>query len=181
MWLFVLKVILWFRCLRAKRVERFSEAATTDFHVMPWDLDENKHMNNSRYLCYFEAARYALVFRSNFFKALVKNQWGTPIGSYRVQYYRSLKAFTSFRVSAQIIFWDDRSLVFEHKVFSKHPKTGEFKLMARALMRQFVRSGRTMISPAALIAAIGLPAEASPPATEELVLWEKLDAIRPTV
>jgi YbgC/YbaW family acyl-CoA thioester hydrolase len=180
MWLLFLKVMLWIRCLNAKRVERFSELFGADFRVMPWDLDENKHMNNSRYLNYFEATRYVCVFRSAFFKTLVQKQWGTPIGSYRIQFMRSLKLGMKFHVTGQIVYWDDRSFVFEHKIFARKTKGGEPKLMARAYMRQFVRSGRNIINPVEMIRALGLPEEPSPPMTEELRLWEELDKARPS-
>jgi YbgC/YbaW family acyl-CoA thioester hydrolase len=84
---------------------------------MPWDLDENLHMNNSRYLQYMELGRWESMIRSGFLRYALKNKILSPIKNLTVTYRKELKVLTRFRVDTKILQWNDHSLVFEHVFF----------------------------------------------------------------
>jgi YbgC/YbaW family acyl-CoA thioester hydrolase len=85
-----------------------------NFHVLPTDLDENFHMNNSKYLSYMEYARTDIMFRSGLFKYALKNKIMAVVANTSIVYRRPLNVFQKFEVQTQIVSWNDEKVYFEH-------------------------------------------------------------------
>ncbi len=110
------------------------------FRIWPTEC-EYSLVNQARYLTFMEASRLDLMRRTGHFFLLLKNGWGSVIGTQHISYKRSLKRFQKFEVTSQIIYWDKKWFYFEHRFL----RNG--KLMAHALVKIIVVSKKSYINP----------------------------------
>ncbi len=149
--------------LRSKIIDLSKPLAET-FRVLPIDLDQNLHMNNAVFLNYMEAMRWAFSVRTGILSLAVKNGWFAPIARQEVQYFRPLKVFQPFTVSAQIVRVEEKWFYFYHEIVSHG------KLACRALVRSAIKHKRETIAPLQALGSLGIDAKsATPPA--DVVSW----------
>ncbi len=150
-------------CFRP-RLTRAGAEVTSTFRVWPTDLDMNFHMNNARYLTYFEASRHDLQIRLGFLKLAIKRGWYAPIKGAELEYLRPLKLFQKFEVSAQIVTVSPTDLVVYQEV-----RSGE-KLIARGAIRTVIKKGRDTISPDDYLGPLGMSKSQVSP-SESVQAW----------
>jgi acyl-CoA thioesterase FadM len=159
-----INVILTLRKLQVLATYKFrnqltsvSEPVVQKFLVLPFDLDENLHMNNGRFINYMEVGRMELMTRTGFLALGLKNNWIAPVASLRIQYLKSLKTFQPFEVKSQILSYDEKWIYIQHTFTSRG------KLIALGHIRAVIKGKNGTVKPQSIIDALGL--ESNPSAT----------------
>ena len=116
MGLAILKLWLWLASFSKPRITDLAAPLQHRFFVWPLDLDENLHMNNSRYLNYMELARWDLNIRSGFLKYALKHKIMAPVLNTAIVYRRSLGPLQTFCVDTQLVHRQGNSLFIEHSI-----------------------------------------------------------------
>ncbi len=129
--------------------EVVKNSISMDFRIWPTEC-ELTLVNQARYLTFMEASRLDLMRRTGHFFLLLKNGWGSVIGTQYISYKRPLKRFQKFEVTSQIIYWDKKWFYFEHRFL----RNG--KLMAHALVKIIVVTKKSYINPATVFNARNL-------------------------
>src|SRR3954464_393805 len=91
------------------------ERCKTPFRVWPSDLDVLRHMNNGKYFSLQDLARVDYMIRTGVAKAMAKNGWYPVVVAETAQFKRSLKVFEKFELTSQVLCWDDKHFVLEHR------------------------------------------------------------------
>uniref|UniRef100_A0A182P8W1 Protein THEM6 n=1 Tax=Anopheles epiroticus TaxID=199890 RepID=A0A182P8W1_9DIPT len=76
------------------------------------------HMNNGRYLRELDFCRFYWYGRTRFWP--LGNAKNILQGECMVRYRRMLPIFKAYKVETQLIWWDDKSIYFEHKFVTLH-------------------------------------------------------------
>lgn len=164
MGLAILKLWLLLTSFFKPRITDLAQPLQHRFFVWPLDLDENLHMNNSRYLNYMELARWDLNIRSGFLKYALKHKIMAPVLNTAIVYRRSLGPLQTFRVDTQLVHRQHNSLFIEHNI-SRHGK-----LYATAIMEvRVIQSGNTLALDD-ILAATGLRFEPQPMPVDNTLL-----------
>lgn len=139
MGLAILKLWLLLTGFFKPRIRELGEPMQHRFFVWPLDLDENLHMNNSRYLNYMELARWDLTIRSGFVNYALKHKIMAPVLNTAIVYRRSLGPFQRFDVHTRLAHRHPKSLFVEHAI------TRHGKLYAIAMMEiRAIQRGKTL-------------------------------------
>src|SRR4051794_33980426 len=101
--LFLRQLQVYLRVRRDPKFTSWDQEVRQTFRVLPTDVDLYKHMNHARYLQYMEATRLAIQIRTGLLRIASKERWSAPIIRVDIRYYKSLKAFEAFEVTAKII------------------------------------------------------------------------------
>jgi acyl-CoA thioesterase FadM len=90
-----------------------------DFHVWPFDLDLNMHMNNGRYLSIMDLGRLDLIVRVGLIKSVIRKRWMPVLASAQMRYRVPLFPFEKFRLETKIIWWDEKWFFMEQRFIVK--------------------------------------------------------------
>lgn len=74
-----------------------------------------KHMNNARYLRELDFARMHYLDRTGMLSLLTKMGATVVLGASSTRYRRPIPLFMPYKVTTKLIYWDEKSLYFEHK------------------------------------------------------------------
>jgi len=121
--------------------------------VMLNDLDLNFHVNNGRYLTIMDLGRIHLMAVNGLLKTIYKNRWMPVLGSAKVHFIRSLRVFEKFTMTTQVVYWDEKWIYVEQKIFKKD------ELYVVALFKTLLTSKKGKISPEQLLAYFNPPVE----------------------
>lgn len=168
----LLRVVL-FAFFRPK--VHFMDTGKVRFMVMPWDLDINAHMTNSRYLSIMDLGRTDLLIRSGLGKIAWRNKWGSVLGSATVRWRLGLKLFQVYELQTKAIGWDDKWFYLDQKVIHDN------KVVAHAIAKAiFVTKGKSlMASDIVAELADSKVSPISPPIPEAILRWnESEEAMR---
>lgn len=83
--------------------------------VLPNDLDINLHMNNGRYLTLLDLGRFDLVFRTGLARLMLRHRWQVVVGGALVRFRRPLAPLQRYRLTTQVIGWDERWVFVEQR------------------------------------------------------------------
>jgi YbgC/YbaW family acyl-CoA thioester hydrolase len=131
------------------KITRLNEPARSSFHVLPIDLDINRHMNNAKYLNYMEAARWNLTCRLGFMRVSIEKGWYTPVSKIEVRYRRPLTVFQAFDVTAQIVKADEQWLYIYQELTSRN------QTVATALVRMKIKEKKRTVPASEYFPAVG--------------------------
>lgn len=137
--------------------------------VMPWDLDGNLHLNNSRYLFAMDLGRWALVARTRMLGHAVREGWRPTVAGARLRFRRSLQPFEAYDLVTRIVGWTEDDFFIEQRF----EVDGQVRAVGH-VRGVFLRGGKRM-KPAEVLARIGGELE-SPPLPEHLRLWRESEA-----
>ncbi len=140
--------------------------------VLPWDIDYNLHLNNSRYLSYMDYARIRLLARLGLLRNFFSRQHTGLVGSVDVTYRRSLNFGVRFTIHSRIGCWDDKWFYME-QVFR-----GPQGLATHAWVKTLFRGPEGNIAPQAVADSLA-PGLVSPPLPPRLLEWNR--SIRETL
>lgn len=133
---------LWLRLLRillaASRAPRADPLETRHlaFRVMPWNLDLNLHMTNSRYLALMDIGRLDLILRSRLWASVRRHRWAPVVGGCVIRFRRPLAPFRRVALTTELRGRDERWFYIEHRL------TLAEGLACRAVMRTaFLKDG----------------------------------------
>ena len=82
--------------------------------VLPNDIDLNMHMNNGRYLTICDLTRVDMFIRTGLAKTMIQEKWIPVISEHTMKYKRPLKLFQKYKVSMEIVSWNDKSFHMLH-------------------------------------------------------------------
>ncbi len=166
---------LWLRLLWLVATARFRGALAAPlgvsrlpFRVWPHDLDTSLHMNNGRYWTLMDLGRTDLMLRMGLWRAWLKHGWMPVILAGKIRFRRELKPFRAFALETRVLYWQDQTLVIEHRLVSPNAK-GEDIIHAVALVKAglYDRKARAMVPIARLMTEMGIDL-ASPEASAEI-------------
>jgi acyl-CoA thioesterase FadM len=137
--------------------------------VLPSDIDANLHMTNSRYACFADLSRLDLFVRSGMIRAAFARDWRPMMLASKIRFRRELKPLRRFRVETRLRWWNDASLVFEHR-FVTCARDGSEILAAVSLERTcfYARNDKSFAPIHELLKAMGLSDTTPPAATPEI-------------
>jgi len=139
------------------------------FRCMPWDLDLNMHMTNSRYASFMDLSRVDFMIRNGAWARLRAAGLGPVVASLTIRFRRPIKVFQRFDVTTRMVSWDERWIYLEQKILLGA------EVASIALMKvTFVgKAGRLPVEK--LLTIMGYQGE-KPPFTEVLSKRDALDA-----
>ncbi|CAK1543212.1 unnamed protein product [Leptosia nina] len=74
-----------------------------------------KHMNNARYLRELDFARFYFYDISGIYKKILDANGAVLQGASSVRYRRTIPIFTAYKVETKVVYWEDKTLFFEHQ------------------------------------------------------------------
>lgn len=88
-----------------------------NMRVLPNDLDINMHMNNGRYLTICDLSRVDMFIRTGLAKTMQQNGWIPVIAEHTMKYKKPLKLFQKYRVTMEIVSWDEKYFQMIHTFY----------------------------------------------------------------
>ena len=95
------------RSLFKSRID-FSDKISLVLHILPNDLDINRHLNNGRYLTLLDLASIEFFIRSGVLKHAIRRDFRPMIGGLMVTYRKGLSLFERCTLTMQMEAWDER-------------------------------------------------------------------------
>lgn len=89
---------------------------TTNFTVMPNDIDINGHVNNGRYLSILDLARIDFMGRIGLLNSLFKFGWRPIVGETQISFFKSLKLGDRFSITTKLESIDDKWFLLSHDI-----------------------------------------------------------------
>ncbi len=148
------------------------ETDSVQCRVLPWDIDYNLHLNNSRYLSYMDYARIRLLGRLGLLKHFFSRKHSGLVGSVDVTYRRSLNFGVRFTIESRMACWDDKWFYME-QIFR-----GPSGLATHAWVKTLFRGPEGNLAPQSVVDTLA-PGVESPPLPPRLLEWNA--AIRDTL
>ncbi len=140
---------------------------TLRMSVWPNDIDLNLHLNNARYLSLMDYGRTHLLARTRLLEHIIRSRWQPLVGAVWITYRRSLPLFSSFRLSARLVCWDERWFYMEQTF------TGSKGLAAVGWVKGALRNADGSVEPQNVIAGVA-PGLVSPPMPDAIAAWNEL-------
>jgi acyl-CoA thioesterase FadM len=140
--------------------------------VFPNDLDINFHVNNGRYLTLMDIGRLDMFIRSGLLRAALKRGWRPVLAAGKIRFRHEMRAFQRFTVETRVVYWNDVTVVMEHRCVIDHPRYGR-TAAAVALMRGgfYDRKAKAFVPIATMLEAAGLRRRDPPPASDEVAAF----------
>lgn len=162
-------VIVFIRALFKPRMATL-DTSVLHFHVLPNDLDLNRHMNNGRYLSIMDLGRIDLIARIGLFTLVRKNKWLPVVGTVHMRYRRPLKLFQPFELHTRIVYWDDKWVFIEQRIISRG------KVCALGTVQGLIRAKEGNVSTSFIMKELGMN-DAKPPMTDDVNLMEQFKGL----
>ena len=89
------------------------------FRAWLHDCDFNLHMTNSRYLALMDLCRMDLMMAMGMSKYILKHKWKFVVNAQEITYIKEIPPFSLFRISTQVLAWDEKYFYVEHRFSSK--------------------------------------------------------------
>jgi len=137
------------------------------FRAWLHDCDFNLHLTSSRYFALMDLCRIDLMMGLGMTKNILKYKWKFVVNAQEITYIKEVAPFARFRVSSQILGWDDKYFYVEHRVTTKGT------LNAIAHIRVAALQGRDVISMKDVMKTCGFDIE-PPPEVEAIKIWKQL-------
>lgn len=116
-------VLMFFSFPFLKPIEPLSVSKMT-FWVMPWDIDINLHLTNSRYPMFLNVARTKWLFQLNLVRLILLRNFGLVLSSQTLSFNKEIKPFSKVTVESRVVHWDARFLYMEHRFLVKGVEHG---------------------------------------------------------
>jgi acyl-CoA thioesterase FadM len=145
--------------------------------VWPNDLDIFNHMNNGRYLSLMDFGRFHLMAQFGAMKKAYQKGWSPAVGAIKINYIRSLKLFDKYKLTTQLVCWDEKWVYIEQKFIKIDEKNNREVLMSTALIKLlFVKKGQK-ISSQELVNVFFSNGLESPEMPENVRKWVEAEAL----
>lgn len=141
------------------------------FLVWPPDLDVLGHVNNGVYLSMLDVARTDLLLRSGQALRLRKHRVYPVVAAQTIRYRRSLQLFQRFEVETQVIGWDEKAFIIQHRFW----RGGQ--VVAEAVIRsRFLRRGGGTVTSQELLELLDAKSGPSPELPAWIDAWNRENA-----
>lgn len=148
------------------------EVHVARLHVMPWDIDPFRELNNGRVLTLMDLGRFGSLQRLGIPRLLQENGWYGAVAGSTVRYRRRITVFQKLELRTRIIGWDDRFIYFEQAFWRGA------ECCVHAVLRIAVTGGRGIVPTQVIAKAFGFPHE-SPPMPLWVLQWAAAEQSRP--
>ncbi len=91
------------------------DVSSTQFRVLPTDIDMYRHLNNGRYLSIADLGRFDLLRRAGLYKELTARGWYPVVVATTISYRKSLDLWQKFSVESRFLGYDDRAVYVEQR------------------------------------------------------------------
>lgn len=132
----------------------------------PWHCDNNRHVNNARYLLFMDYGRTAWVARLGLVDAILRHRLHFVVGGSHLLFRRSIDLLEPFTLETRLVSWDDRWFFIEQTFRRQDGQTA-----VRGLVRGMARDPGGLVATDRLLALGGHSPGASPPLPEEFRRW----------
>jgi len=85
----------------------FADKISLTLHILPNDLDINRHLNNGRYLTLLDLASIEFFIRSGVLKHAIRKGFRPMLGGLIVTYRKGLSLFERCTLTMQMEAWDE--------------------------------------------------------------------------
>ncbi|HBN22843.1 MAG TPA: thioesterase [Holosporales bacterium] len=134
----------------------FLDTGIVAFRVLPFDLDINRHMTNSRYLSMMDLGRTDLLIRTGLAQLTWKKKWGSVLGAATIRWRRGLSPFQKFEIHTHVIGWDEKWFYLDQKILTKD------HLIAHAIVKAIFVNREGSIPASTLVDLLGKKGEHTP-------------------
>lgn len=121
-------VLTLLKCLFSPKIDVLNESILT-FRVLPFDLDINFHLTNSRYLSFMDLGRLYFVGQTRLMKTMAKRVWQPVVASCEISFISQVRLFSKIRMTTQLVGWDEKYQYFYQRF------TVNNKIIATALVK----------------------------------------------
>jgi YbgC/YbaW family acyl-CoA thioester hydrolase len=91
------------------------DVSSTEFRVLPTDIDMYRHLNNGRYLSIADLGRFDLLRRAGLYKAMTARGWYPVVVATTISYRKSLDLWQKFTVESRFLGYDERAVYLEQR------------------------------------------------------------------
>lgn len=126
--LFFRLVLTLVKCIFSPKIDPLAESHLT-FRVLPFDLDINLHLTNSRYLSFMDLGRLFFVGQTRLMKTMVKRIWQPVVASCETCFISQVRLFSKIHMHTKLVGWDDKYQYFYQRF------TINDKIVATALVK----------------------------------------------
>jgi len=145
----------------------FLDTVSKPYRVLPQHIDFNMHINNAKYLEFFERGRWNHSVQTGSFNQLIRHGYNFIVAGIDIGYIRELKLFQSFDLETSYVGWDDKYFYLEQRC------TVDGKIHSYALVKAvYIYKGKP-VSPAQVFKALELNVNGVK-MPEHMELWKGL-------
>lgn len=146
----------------------FLGKVTRKFRVYPQHIDFNMHINNAKYLTFFERGRWDHSVQTGTFSALFKNGLNFIVAGIDVTYIRELKLFQAFDIETEYVGWDEKYFYLEQRCLVNG------KLHSHALIKAVYLQKGKIVAPTQVCNILGEGNVADTQMPKHMALWKEL-------
>lgn len=157
-WLFICHLFQ-----KKKKISLFSEHNIA-FRVMPFDVDINLHLTNSRYFAFCDLARTDLLLKSGLLKPLLKQRCLPVVAATEVSFFKAIHPLQKFNIQTQLVGWDKKYWYIEHR-FICHGNVYASLTIRGSFLRNKV------VVPTEEVLSLGQALKPSPDLPPSIKLW----------
>lgn len=147
---------------------RYDEVGLLKLRARPQDCDQNKHLNNGRYLIAMDYGRFAWFARTRMLDAVIRERIPLLIAGIDITYRREIPVDTTYTLETSLGGWDESWVYF---VQTFRNEDGAFA--ARALVRGAIRKAGEPWSTERFLAASGFPGAGMPELPADIRAWQE--------
>lgn len=145
----------------------FLGKVTRRFRVYPQHIDFNMHINNAKYLTFFERGRWDHSVQTGTFNQLLSNGLNFIVAGIDVTYIRELKLFQAFDIETEYVGWDEKYFYLEQRCLVNG------KLHSHALIKAVYLQKGKVAAPIHVCKTLGIDVEENH-MPEHMELWKDL-------
>lgn len=123
----------------------------------PWLCDYQRHMNNARYLEMMDYGRTQFFVRSGLLRSFMRGEVSGVAAATQIVYRRSIEWMEPFQLETQLVSWDDRWYIHEHRF-----RRASGEVAAQAFVRSMLRDKEGSVNIGDYLAARGVEAVCHP-------------------
>lgn len=112
------------------------DVVSTNFRVLPTDLDVYGHMNNGRYLSISDLGRFDLLRRNGLWPKMRKRGWYPVIASSTITYRKSLQPWQKFAIESRFLGMEGRDIYLEQRFVVKGEIYARLIIRSRFLQKK---------------------------------------------
>ncbi len=154
--------------VKQKPKHQITDLVTHRQWVKPWHIDIYMHVNNAKYLNYFELARWNFSNKTGLTKYLLKHQLKFIIVGAELAYVKDLVWFQKFNIQTKLVGHDEKYVYFEQTLYAKN------KLVNHALFKVIFLKQNKKITPQDLFYILGIT-NLNNKLPDAFALWQKVN------
>lgn len=145
----------------------YDQVAILELTARPRECDQNKHLNNGRYLVAMDHGRFAWFARTRLLDAVIRERIPLLIAGIDITYRREIPIGSRYTIETSLGGWDPQWVYFVQTF-----RNADGAFAARALVRGAVRQAGEPWSFERLLACAGFPGAGSPSLPADILAWK---------